>query len=137
MELFPFINVLFTKPKEYEQIKNSEKGKHFFMIQRFFSIKFPTTAQALNRNGINGAAVVDLWQIVGSRFQRVPGWIYTKTKKTSTSEKTWKPNPDIAKIWMERNHIGQRELDLAIKFNPDEMKKSFSNLEKQIQMYDR
>jgi hypothetical protein len=102
------------------------------------SIKHPATAQQLNRNGINGSAVVDLWQIVASRFQRVPGWIYTKTKRTTSStEKVWKPNPEVAKLWMERNQIGERELHESIKYNPEGMKKSFSALEKQIEMYDR
>ena len=136
MELFDFTKVLFGKPNEYQKLKTIEKGKHFFMIQRFFSIKFPSTAQQLNRNGINGSAVVDLWQIVGQRFGRVPGWIYTKTKKVA-NEKVWKPNPEVATIWMQRHGLGERDLQLAIKFNPDEMKKYFQKLEKQIEVYDR
>jgi hypothetical protein len=131
MELFDFMKVVFSNPKQYAAIKNSEKERHFFMTQRFFAIKHPTTAQSLNRNGITGWAVVDLWQIVGSRFQRVPGWIYTKTKKAPT-EKIWKPNPEVAKLWMERNGLGERELNLAIKFNPEEMKRTFTLIEKQI-----
>jgi hypothetical protein len=136
MELFDFNKILFGNPKEYAKLKTVEKGKHFFMIQRFFSIKFPSTAQQLNRNGINGAAVVDLWQIVGQRFGRVPGWIYTKTKKVA-SEKVWKPNPEVAAIWMQRHGLSERDLELAIKFNQDEMKKYFQRLEKQIEVYDR
>lgn len=136
MELFNLVKVIFTDPKEYSNLKNSEKGKHFFLINRFFSIKFPTTAQSLNRNGINPWAIVDLWQIVASRFQRVPGWIYTKTKKLN-KEKIWQPNPEISKIWMEKNELGERELDLAIKFNQIEIKKSFDLLEKQINIYSK
>jgi hypothetical protein len=134
MELFDLTKIIFTNPSQYQKLKNHEKSKHFFMINRFFSIKYPTTSQSLNRNGINPWAIVDLWQIVASRFQKVPGWIYTKTKKAPT-EKVWKPNPEISKIWMERHQIGERELELAIKFNPEEMKKSFSILEKQISVY--
>jgi hypothetical protein len=133
MELFDLTKIIFTNPKEYKKLKNSEKAKNFFMINRFFSIKFPTTAQSLNQNGINPWAVVDLWQIVGSRFQKVPGWIYTKTKK-APSEKVWKPNPEVCKIWLEKHKLTERELEFAIKFNPEEMKKSFSAIEKQIKM---
>jgi len=135
LDLFDFIKVMFTDSKKYAQLKNSDKARHFFMVNRFFSIQYPTTAQQLNRVGINGWAVVDLWQIVASRFKRVPGWIYTKTKKSST-EKTWKPDPEIAKIWMQKNGLGERELKNAIQFNPEEMKKLFSSLEKQLKMYD-
>lgn len=136
-ELFGFVNVMFTKPAEYAKIKNSEKAKHFFMVNRFFAIKHPTTAQALNRVGQNGWAAVDLWQLVASRFQRVPGWIYTKTKRSETKSKVWKPNPEVARIWMERHGMGERELNESIKFNPEAMKKSFDSLEKQIELYDR
>lgn len=135
MELFDFVKVLFTEPKKYEQLKNAEKGKHFFMVQRFMAIQYPSTAQQLNRVGMNPWAVMDLWQIVASRFKRVPGWIYTKTKKVS-SEKNWKPDPEVAKIWMQRNNVGERELKEAIKFYPEETKKFFSILEKQIKMYE-
>ena len=133
--LFDFIKIMFTNPKEYSTIRNTTKSKHFFLVQRFFAIKHPTAAQSLNRVGINPWAVVDLWQIVGSRFNRVPGWIYTKTKKVE-SEKVWKPNAEVAKIWMQRNGVGERELRESIRFYPEEMKKIFKSLEKQIQMYD-
>jgi hypothetical protein len=136
MELFDFVRVLFTDPKKYSTLRNVDKSKHFFMINRFMSIKHPITAQSLNRVGTNSWAIIDLWQIVASRFSKVPGWIYTKTKKSST-EKAWKPNSDVAAIWMQRNEVGERELKEAIRLYPDEMKKSFSLLEKQIQMYDR
>lgn len=133
-DLFGTIKIMFTDSQEYSKQKNSDKGKHFFLINRFFAIKYPTTAQALNRIGQNSWAAVDLWQLVASRFQKVPGWIYTKTKKTSASEKSWKPNPEVAKFWMERTGLGERELKEAIKFNPEEMKKFFQSMEKQMEM---
>ena len=135
MELFDFVKVMFSDPKKYSQLKNSDKARHFFMVQRFMAIKHPSTAHQLNRVGMNGWAVMDLWQMVASRFKRVPGWIYTKTKK-APSEKTWKPDPEAAKFWMERNGMGEREFKEAIRFNPDEMKKIISSIEKQIKMYD-
>ena len=134
-ELFDFVKVMFTNPKKYSEIKNSDKSRHYFMIQRFMSIQHPSTAQQLNRVGVNPWAVVDLWQLVASRFNRVPGWIYTKTKKVAT-EKTWKPDPEIAKIWMKRTGLGERDLKDLIKFKPDEMKKLFTSLEKQIKVHD-
>jgi len=135
MELFDFIKVMFTDPKKYSQLKNSDKSRHVFMIQRFMSIQHPTTAQQLNRVGMNAWAVVDLWQIVASRFKRVPGWIYTKTKK-APSDKIWKPDPEVSAYWMKHNQVGERELKDAIRFNPEEMKRIFSSLEKQIKMYE-
>ena len=135
MELFELVKVMFTDSKKYSTLRNVDKAKNFFMIQRFMAIKHPTTAQSLNRININPWAVVDLWQIVASRFQRVPGWIYTKTKKPASIDKTWKPNSDVAAIWMQKNGVGERELKDAIRFYPEEMKKHFTAIEKQIQMY--
>jgi len=137
LELFDFIKVMFTDPKKYKELKNSDKSRHHFMVQRFFSIKFPTTAQQLNRNGINGWAVMDLWSLVAVRFgNRVPGWIYTKTKKAPAAEKKWKPDADLAKFWMKRTGMSQRDLDDAVKFSPEETKTMFSNLAKQIKQDD-
>lgn len=141
MELFDFVKVIFTDPKKYSELKNSEKSRHFFMVQRFMSIKYPTTAQSLNRIGMNPWAVMDLWQIVAYRHgqlaKRVPGWIYTKTKKTTTSEKVWKPNQEVAEYWMKKTGLTEKDLKDAIRFNPEEMKKTFNSIEKQIKMYDR
>jgi len=135
MELFDFVKVMFTDQRKYSQLKNSDRARHFFMIQRFMAIQYPSTAQQLNRTGINAWPVVDLWQMVASRFNRVPGWIYTKTKKVA-SEKNWKPDPEAAKFWMERNNVGEKELRDAIRFHPDEMKRIISLIEKQIKMYE-
>lgn len=139
IELFDLVRIMFTDPKKFEEVKNVDKAKNYFMIQRFMSIQHPTTAQQLNRVGINGWAVVDLWHIVAYRYgqkaRRVPGWIYTKTKKVS-SEKIWKPDPEIAKIWMKRTGLGERDLKDAIKFNQEEMKRLFSSLEKQLKTHD-
>jgi hypothetical protein len=136
MELFDLVKTMFTDSKKYSTIKNSDKSKNFFMVNRFFAIKFPSTANSLNRVGINSWAIVDLWQTVASRFTKVPGWIFTKTKKTA-SDKLWKPNMEVAEIWMRRNEVGLRELNEMIRLHPEEMKKIFASLEKQIQVYDK
>lgn len=136
VNLFDLIHIMFTDAKKYAQIKNSDKGKHYFLVQRFMSIKYPTTAHSLSRVGINPSAVVDLWQMVACRFSRVPGWIYTKTKKQER-EKELDVNTDAAKFWMERNSLTERDLKNAYKFNPEEMKKILKAIEKQISVYDR
>ena len=81
-KLFDFVKIMFTKREQYGKLKESSKKRHHFMINRFMSINFPANAQVFNFNGINGSKVVDSWQMVASRFNRVPGWIYTKTKNS-------------------------------------------------------
>lgn len=132
MQLFDLIRVMFTNPTKYQNLKNSDKAKNMFMINRFFAIKYPTTAQSLNKNGINPWAVVDLWQLVSKRNNRVPGWIWTKTKKAEKQKKQWTPDKNIAKFWMNANKLTQKDLDAAIKYNPKELKKTLDNLKKRI-----
>ena len=48
MQLFDLVRVMFTNPKKYSDIKNSDKAKNHFMIQRFMSINYPAQAQQLN-----------------------------------------------------------------------------------------
>ena len=61
MELFEFIRILFTDPKKYDTLKNSDKAKNFFMVQRLMAIQYPATSQSLKRVGRNPWAVIDLW----------------------------------------------------------------------------
>ena len=101
MQLFDLVRVMFTKPKEYNEVKNNDKAKNHFMINRFMAINWPVQAQLLNRNGINGIGVIDTWQFLTSRFKRVPGWIYTKTKKTKAQEKLeFKYSEELVEIYL-------------------------------------
>lgn len=137
MNLFHLIKLMFTNPSEYKKLKASDKSGNHFMVQRMMAINFPIQSQQLNRNGINGSAVVDTWQQVGSRFSKVPGWIYTKSKPSAKKEKVWKPDPELAKFYMKKNNIGPREFNEIIKYNTKELKSYFKKIEKQINVHDR
>jgi hypothetical protein len=136
MKLFDLVRIMFTDPKKFKTIKNSDKGKNMFMINRFFAIKYPTTAQSLNKNGINPWAVIDLWQIVASKSRKVPYWIYTKTKKASTTQSIWKPDPNIAKLWKTRNNLSNKDFDSMLKLNPEGLKGVLDNFSKRVSMND-
>ncbi len=135
-KLFDFIKIMFTQGETYSKLKQSSKKRHHFMINRFMSIKFPTNAQLFNFNGINGASVIDCWQMVSSRFQRVPGWIYTKTKTTKKNAKdTYYPSEIALRIYMEKNEIGAREIEELKLFNKDNFYNDLKRLENQIKVY--
>ena len=59
MQLFDLVRVMFTSPSKYKDVKNSDKAKNHFMIQRFMAINYPDRSQLLNKNGINGIGVID------------------------------------------------------------------------------
>jgi hypothetical protein len=135
-KLFDFVKIMFTKPKDYKEIKQHTKKRHHFMIQRFFSIKFPTNAQLFNKNGINGASVIDCWSLVAQRFTSVPTWIYTKTKASTTKEKSeYIPSEEVVDLFIRKNEIGKREFNELKKFAKDDLYAELKKLETSIKVY--
>ena len=137
-KLFDFVKIMFTKQKEYNNIKNFNKKRHHFMVNRFFAIKFPTNAHLFNINGINPIAVIDSWSLVASRFKGVPRWIYTKTKK-STKAKVDKnkyiPSDEAVKFFIDKNEIGIREFKELEKFAQDDLHTALKSIERSIKVY--
>jgi hypothetical protein len=138
MQLFDLVKVMFTNPKRYEELKNSDKSKNHFMIQRLMAINWPSESQKMNRNGINGIGVIDTWQFVTSRFKRVPGWIYTKTKKTKVQESLeFKYSEELVEIYLKVNEISKRDFDLLTKMYPQVMQDYFTKMKLQYETYAR
>lgn len=136
-KLFDFVKIMFTKHKDYDQLKQYTKKRHQFMINRFFAIKFPENAQMFNVNGIDGAAVVDSWAMVARRFKSVPPWFYTKTKKSETAKtkKEYIPSEKALELYMTRHEFGKRELEDMKKFSPNELYKDLETIDEQIKVY--
>ena len=135
-KLFDFVKIMFTKRDGYAKIKESSKKRHHFMINRFMSIQYPGNAQLFNFNGINGSKVIDCWQMVASRFNRVPGWIYTKTKSSKKNIKEkYQPSEEILRFYMEKNEIGKREVEELKLFNKEQFYSDLKKLENQIKVY--
>jgi hypothetical protein len=137
-KLFDFVKIMFTKPNDYKKIKQINKKRHHFMVNRFFSIKYPTNAQMFNINGIDGGNVVDCWSLVASRFKSVPGWWYTKTKKTEATEKDkYTPDQTAIEIFMNKNEIGKREFEELKKFAKESLYEDLRKIETQINVYSK
>ena len=132
-KLFDFVKILFTNRAEYEKLLNADKSRHHFMTNRFFAINHPVQANLFNKVGINGAAVVDCWAMVAQKYNRVPGWIYTKVRKSEKEKaKEYQPNEEVLNKYLELNKIGMREYKEALKFNPEALKGELKKLEKQM-----
>ena len=137
-KLFDFIKIMFTKSAQYKNIKQHNKKRHSFMINRFFAIKYPENANAFNLNGISGGYVVDAWSMVARRFTTVPGWIYTKTKKAkkaSTAKNEYIPTDKAIEVYMSKYEIGSREFSEMQKFAPAVLNAELQAIEKSIQVY--
>ena len=138
-KLFDFIKIMFTKQKDYHNIKQYNKKRHHFMINRFFAIKFPANAHLFNVNGINPIAVIDSWALVASRFKGVPRWIYTKTKKSKKKAVSTKgkyiPSDEAIRVFIDKNEIGMREFKELEKFAPTELYTSLKSIERSMKVY--
>ena|SRR6056300_757275 len=136
-KLFDFVKIMFTKKDTYNKLKNHSKKRHHFMINRFFAIKYPANSQMFNINGINGANVVESWAMVASRFKSVPGWFYTKTKKSAAKNDTDKYTPDdrAVEIYLSKNEIGMREFNELKTFAKEELYADLKKIEAQIDVY--
>lgn len=133
------MKIMFTKPKDYHNIKNFNKKRHHFMINRFFAIKFPANAQLFNVNGINPIAVIDSWASVASRFRGVPRWVYTKTKKSAKKAASTKgkyiPSDEAIRFFINKNEIGMREFKELEKFAKEELYTSLKSIEGSMKVY--
>ena len=133
MKLFDYIKVLFGKDTQWDKTSNYDKSKNSFMTNRFMSIKFPTQANMFNTLKIDTVGQAEAWRLVSSKFNRVPGFIYTKVKKTVKQKaKEWNPNPKAKEMYMKFNEIGEREFKEALKYNPSLIQSSVDTLEKQM-----
>jgi hypothetical protein len=85
MELFPFINLIFTNPNEARKVSDIFKANHSFMINRFCSIEFPMQAAFLSHVKINPARLTDFWiEFLSTKYKgynKPPKFFFTKTKK--------------------------------------------------------
>lgn len=87
MQLFEFTKTLFEDPRGWSKVSKTEKKKHFFMTTRFMSIAFPLQAQALNNVKVDQPSAMDFWQeFMRTKYNRVPGWMYTKGAKKKKEE---------------------------------------------------
>ena len=131
MKLFDYIKVLFGKDAQWDKLKGYDKSKNSFMTNRFMSIKFPIQANMFNALKIDAVGQAEAWRMVASKFNRVPGFIYTKVR-AKKKEKVWDPNPKALEMYLKLNEIEDRDFKEAMKYNPTEIKNAISTLEKQM-----
>lgn len=130
--LFDFIDCLFDKGR-YKACTNAEKKKHFFMAQRFISIKYPSEANNFNIIGVNQVAVMDTWSRILSRLHSSkPNWIYTKTIKTEKAEKKDKVlemDDEVIQFYLKRNKMDRRDFDFLSKIDNEGLHAELKRIE--------
>lgn len=133
MELFEFINTIF-KPTEFKKVNLHERSKHFFMINRFASIKFPVQAAYFNHIKINPGQTVSFWgEMWNKSYSRTPGWMYVKTKKAKEDKKAKQIFTDeIIKLYCQKFEMSRRDFDTSMEFLGDSFVQQVKEYEKFI-----
>jgi hypothetical protein len=70
--------------------------------------------------------------MVGSKFSRVPAFIYTKVSKKKEALKQYSPDPRALAEYLKINQIGMREYREALQYNPAAVKTAIDTLQKQM-----
>lgn len=131
IKLFDYIKLIFGSDEHWDKVSNYDKTKNSFLLNRFMGIKFPIQANLFNMLKTDPVGQAEAWRMVASKFNRVPGFIYTKVKKQETT-KAWVPNHEAVAIYMKLNQIGEREFNEAVVFNIEEVKTAINIIETQL-----
>lgn len=133
-DLFGFINDMLGKPAEFKKVKMHERGKYFFMINRFCAINFPVQAAAFNHIKIHPGQAVTFWQgLLTARYSKTPGWMYVSTAKAKEKKKAAQPVTDeTIRKYCEQFQVSRRDVDDAMELLGDGMVKELKNYEKLI-----
>lgn len=117
MDLFEFIDCMVGKPSEFSKIKMYERGKHFFMVNRFCSIKYPIQANYFNHLKINTSQVVTYWhENLSKMYTKTPKWMYVSTKKDKEKKKSEQPIKDSTiKFYCKKFECSERDVNDGIR----------------------
>ena len=131
--LFDYIKLVFSKnEKDWKEVKDIEKSRNFFMLNRFMSICYPYQASYLSHYKIDAVAVSDYWhKTLSTKFTSTPNWIYAKTiKKADVEKKLDLPSTEMIKWYCNKNELSRKDFDQHVKFFGESFIKELKQLEK-------
>lgn len=117
---FDIINMMFTKPDEFNKLSNLILSKNFFMINRVFSIQFPMQAAVFNKLNINTSDVIKCWRnfLVKQYGNKVPYFVYTKGyKKTTELQEDVEIPKDTKEQYCKHYDLSLKDFDDLMYFN--------------------
>jgi hypothetical protein len=136
MELFDVVKNIFKSDKDWSKVTRNDKVRNFFMINRIMSIQFPSQANQFNHTKVTPRPVADWWHSTLSRhYTKIPGWIFTKTKKSSSAGKSKSQNtldPEVEEFLMSKFEVSRREMSDLKKFYPEQYADWVNRVSEQI-----
>jgi hypothetical protein len=135
--LFDYINMMFKTPVRFTSLSTYEKSKSFFMMNRFFAIKYPIQAQMFNRLTMNTGEAVQYWcDSLSKIYNTTPGWIFNALKSVKTTKKENKEKVNISdetiRYYCKINQCAIKDVEYAISVLGDEMVNELKTIEKMM-----
>lgn len=133
MELFEFIDSLFSQEK-WKNVSDTDKRKHFFMMNRYLSIKYPYQVLHLSLIKIDAPSVADYWHSsLSSLYSKTPGWVYAKTiKRKSKDKKVSYPSSQMIEWYCKTEGLSPKEFEYKEKFLGEKFISELLNEEKDL-----
>jgi len=133
MELFDFIDALFCKIK-YKAVADSDKYKHWYMTNRFLSIRYPieiNNSQIIGLGMKNSARMMDFWHnVLVKHYKSQPNWLRTKSgTKQKVVDVLKSFDKEIISAYCNHHQIDTQALNGLCEYFPKEVKddvKAFS-----------
>ena len=123
--LLEVTNIMFKDRKDCNKVTDDEKSAYFFIINRYFSKRYPHLAQTLNLKETDKSIGMDL--IFNFMMnQPYPKWLWSKSEKKV--EKEFLVEKQELKL-LERFNIKKEELDFLVRFYPQDVKEEIDYIE--------
>lgn len=117
--------------KEWDGIKDKDKAKNLFMINRIMSINFPLQANSFNHIKIQPEKVVDFWKVfISHYYKKTPQWVWTKTQKGGKESTSPEYKEEIIDFIKEKYQISNREIKEMNEFFPKKFHSFYKEIEK-------
>ncbi len=131
IDLFPYLNSLFSNNKNWSEISDNDKSRNFFMMQRMLAKKFPIQVHHLSHLKIDAPSVSNYWhEILIKSNNSVPGWIYSKNIKSEQKKDVKLPSQEMIEWYCLQNEISQKEFQEKVNFFGDQFCKELIKQEK-------
>ena len=134
--VFDFIKIMFSNRNEYDKVSKKYKQRHFWMIQRFMSIRYPDKANYFNLYGINQENVIDNWTNFTLKQGRIPSWFYTKInkkEKETKKNKQYVPSDSAKNLLLKKFKWSLKDYEDYEKVNKENLYDILNNFEFNIE----
>lgn len=124
-----YIDLLFKDQRKFSDLPTYEKGKNFFIMQRFFSIKYPEIANALNISKINPGWAVQVWaNTLGRIYNKTPYWIFStlKSVKYKKENKNELYSDELVEMYCKNHMMSRRDFDSMAEYCKETVEEELS-----------